>query len=108
MTKQEEQTFLSLIKNGTIDALKSSDGQGAIVNAMHSKEGQEAIKRGALAAFESKEGKKIFGENFVEVYNDILLPTLENMSDDIRVLRESAVKREEFTKLMREKMLVKT
>ena len=83
MTIQEEQGFKKLI----IEALSSNDGQGAIIKALKSPHGQAAIKQGVLEAIKSKEGKEVFGENFVEVYKEFVEPAIEDMWDDIRQVK---------------------
>lgn len=87
MTTKDQQELKKLIKEGTIDALKSQDGQSAIVNAIDSKNGQESIKRGALSALKSDEAQEVLIDSFLEGFNEITRPILENISDDIKELK---------------------
>src|SRR3989344_1991087 len=90
MTKEEKNEFRQLIKEGSLEALQSSEGQLAVINALgsrdgqlavvaalRSKEGQEAIKTGAFEAFKSPEGKDIFIDYFVEAFHDVVVPVFE-------------------------------
>ncbi len=56
MTKQEEQNFKRLIKEGTLEVLIST-------------EGKNAIKEGALEALRSEEGQDILTDNFVKGFD---------------------------------------
>lgn len=112
MTKQDEQTFRKLVREETVGALRSQDGQGAIVDAMNSIDGQSAIKRGSLSALKSEEGQNILLDHFVDTFHEIADETFEDMTKDIREIKEnitilskSAVKREEFSEEMRKRFL---
>lgn len=91
MTTKDQQEFKKLIKEGTVEALRSIDGQSAIVdalrsprgqdaivNAMDSKNGQESIKQGTLSALKSNEGKEILIDNFVEGFHEVVVPSLDD------------------------------
>ncbi len=56
MTKDEEQKFKKLVKEGTLEALKSENGQ-------------EAIKTGTIEAMKSDEGKDVILDVFVEAFH---------------------------------------
>ena len=138
MTKQDEQVFKKIIiealgsdegrqivRESTLDALRSSQGQGAIVDAMRSEggqgavvdalnsiDGQSAIKRGSLSALKSEEGQNILLDHFVDTFHEIADETFETMTKDIKEIKEnvailskSAVKREEFSEAMRKRLL---
>lgn len=150
MTKDDKKEFKVLIKEGTIEALKSSGGQdaivgamrseggqgavveamqsqggqdaiigalrsqggqGAIVDAMNNMDGQNAIKQGSLAALKSEEGQSILVDSFVESFHQAVIPSLDNMTNsindlktDVARIKESAVKREELTEIIKSKM----
>lgn len=97
MTTKDQQTFKKLIKEGTLEALSSKDGQDAAVNvlrskggqdaivdAMNSTDGQEAIKRGSLSALKSEEGKEILIDNFVEGFHEVVVPILSDHDTKIK------------------------
>ena len=46
MTTKDQQEFKKLV----VEAMSSDGGKNAIVDAIHSSEGQKAIKRGTVAA----------------------------------------------------------
>ena len=109
MTKQEENDFKKVVidafsspeaQKAIVGALSSQEGQGAIVSALGSQKGQDAIvgamssskgqgaiKTGALAALKSEEGQELLVDSFIEGYNEIAQPTIEDMWDDIRELK---------------------
>lgn len=100
MTTKDQQEYKKLIKEGTVEALRSIDGQSAIVdalrspggqdaivNAMDSKNGQDAIKQGALSALKSNEGQEVLIDSFLGGFNEITRPILEDISDDIKELK---------------------
>lgn len=84
MTKQEEKDFKRLIKEGTLEALNSTDGQEAVVSAMRSTGGKNAIKEGTLEALRSEEGQDILTDNFVNGFNEVVLPALEDHHNRIK------------------------
>lgn len=124
MTNGDKKELKGLIKEGTIEALKSSEGQDAIVGAMRSEggqasiidamnsiDGQDAIKRGSLAALKSEEGQSILVNNFVESFHKAVVPSLDSMTNsinglnaDVARIKESAVRREELTEIIKRKM----
>ena len=57
MTKQDQQEFKKLVKEGTLEALKS------------------------------KEGKDVLLDSFVEGFHEVIVPVLGDMSDDIKELK---------------------
>ena len=91
MTKSEQQEFLKLIKQGSLEALKS------------------------------KEAEEILSDYFDKSFKDVVVPTLEKMYDDMEIitedngilrmdvnyLKESAVKRDRFFDNMKEKLFWK-
>lgn len=70
MTKQEEQDFIRLIKDGTLDALRSKEGKEAVINILNSEEGQDVLVK-----------------SFVEGYGEVVEPALEDISHDIKTMR---------------------
>ena len=74
-----DQDFKNIVKEGMLEVLRSDDGQGAIVDAMHSLGGQEAIKRGSLAALKSDEGQEIITDNFISNFHEIATPALDDI-----------------------------
>ena len=74
-------------QDAIVGAMSSSKGQDAIVGAMSNSKGQGAIKTGALAALKSEEGQELLVDSFIEGYNEIAQPTIEDMWDDIRELK---------------------
>lgn len=57
MTTQEKQELKVLIKEGTLNALESNQGQSAIIGAL-----------------QSSEGKKVMLEVFSEAFHDVVVP----------------------------------
>ncbi len=92
MTNGEQQEFKKLIKDGTVEALRSEDGQKAIISAIHSQEGQEAIQRGAVSALKSENGKDAMLDVFVEAFHEVVVPAFEDRDEKIKNL-ESKVER---------------
>jgi len=93
-----------LIKEGTIDALKSeagtnaivsalssSSGQDTIANALGSKSGQNAIKKASLKAFKSEEGKEIFGDYFRDAFHEVVVPILEDHDNRLKDLENKSL-----------------
>lgn len=62
------------------------DLKGVLIEALNSKEGQEAIKNGALKALKSEEGKEVFSELFVDNFKEVVVPAFENHEDRIIAL----------------------
>lgn len=71
MTRQDEKDFKRLIKESTLEVLTSS-------------EGKNAIKEGTLQALKSEEGKDILTDNFVDGFNQVVLPELEEHHNKIK------------------------
>jgi hypothetical protein len=90
MTKQDEQTFKKLIKEGTLEVLTSKEGRDAVkegtLEVLTSREGKDAIKEGTLEALRSEEGHDIFTENFAEAMNDTLSETFDDYTRRIQQL----------------------
>lgn len=84
MTTKDQQEFKKLIKEGTLEALSSKNGQDAVVLALKSKGAQEAIKKGSLAALKSEEGKEILIDNFVEGFHEAVVPILSDHGTRIK------------------------
>jgi hypothetical protein len=105
MTKQEEQDFKRLIKEGTIEVLVSTEGKKAIkeasLEALRSDEGQDAIAK----ALETPKAKEALAESFADNFREVVIPALEDMSNDIKVLKESTLQRDEFSKALKQKIL---
>ncbi len=70
MTNDDKNEFKVLIKEGTIEALKSSEGQDAIVSALNSEKGQEVLVK-----------------SFVKGYHAMVEPILEDISDDVEAIK---------------------
>ncbi|MBI2018080.1 hypothetical protein HYS96_00050 [Candidatus Daviesbacteria bacterium] len=71
MTTKDQQEFKKIIKESTLEVLNS-------------REGQEAIKKGSLAALKSEEGKEILMDNFIEGFNEVIVPVFEDYGDRIK------------------------
>lgn len=65
MTADEKKEFKELVKGGSLEALKSNDGQKAIVNAMN-----------------SRSAKDVFLDVFVDAFHDVVIPVIENLHAD--------------------------
>lgn len=65
-----------------------NDLKKALIEALNSKEGQNAIKKGALDALKSKEADEILFDYFIRAFREVILPGLDNMQEDINVLKE--------------------
>jgi len=71
------------LKELFMEALKSEEAQDAIVSALGSDKGQNAIKKGALSALTSKEGEEIFSQYFIDNFKEVVVPAFENHEDRI-------------------------
>lgn len=87
MTKQDEQEFKRVIKEGVLEVLESNDGQEAIVKAMTSDKGKDAIKVGTLAALKSEEGEDIIMNYLVDYFHDVLEPGLDDILYEVKQLK---------------------
>lgn len=75
MTKNEQDEFLKLIKQGSLEAIKS-------------KEGQDAIRKAALEALKSKEADEILFDYFLRAFREVVLPGLDNLQEDVDMIKE--------------------
>lgn len=83
MTKRDQQELKILVKEGALEALHSKEGQDAIAEALKTPKSQDAIAEAIL----TKTGKEAFAENFAEAFHDVVVPALEDISDDIKTLK---------------------
>lgn len=84
MTKDEQQVLKKLVKEGAIDALKSSEGQGAIVNALKSDEGKDAIAK----ALSTEKAKDVILDVFIEAFHEVVVPVFEEQNIKIKRLEK--------------------
>lgn len=70
MTKTDKKELKDLVKEGTIEALRSSEGQDAIAEALKTEKVKDALL-----------------DSFVEGFNEIVLPAFEDQHKKINNLK---------------------
>lgn len=115
MTKQDQEELKQLVIAGTLEVLKSHDGQEAIktgaLEALSSKEGNKAI----VEALKSEEGQDALIDSHAEYFYEIIAPEFENISKnfnilngdimelktDVSYLKQVAIKREQVSEMIK-------
>jgi hypothetical protein len=64
------------------------DLKSTLIEALNSKEGQEAIKKAALDALKSKEADEILFDYFLKAFKEVVLPGLDKLQEDVNMLKE--------------------
>lgn len=72
MTNADKKEFKVLIKEGTIEALKSSEGQDAIAGALITEKAKDVIL-----------------DVFVEAFHEVVVPAFENQNKKIQRLEKT-------------------
>lgn len=72
MTNADKKEFKVLIKEGTIEALKSSEGQDAIAEALITEKAKDVIL-----------------DVFVEAFHEVVVPAFENQNKRIQRLEKT-------------------
>ncbi len=95
MTKKDQQEFKSLIKEGTLEALESKEGQNAVAGALRSEAGQDAIaealrtdkaKDAIAEALTTEKAKDAILDVFVEAFHEVVVPVFEDQNKKIERL----------------------
>lgn len=118
MTKQDQQEFKKLIKEGTLEVLESKFGQEAIkkgaLEALRSKEGNMAI----VEALGSVEGQEVLIDSHAEYFHDVIAPEFEDipknfnslkgdvikLKADVSYLKDVAIRREEVNEMIKKSL----
>ncbi|EKE03315.1 MAG: hypothetical protein ACD_20C00217G0002 [uncultured bacterium] len=88
MIKQDLEEIKQVVKEGTLEVLKSDEGRQVIkegaLEALRSEDGKNAI----VEALKTPEAKDIFMDYFVEGFHDVVVPVIEKYDERITRLEQ--------------------